>query len=98
MKRNRLEFGYLALDNPPGSVGWLSPAFVSANRLFYHRRQDSRLLCCLGRDWFWSRILQFARLYRASSRGIFFGYCRLLCGPGSLPAMRCARKGRLLFL
>src|SRR5690625_1597511 len=98
MKRNRLEFGYQALDNPPESFGWLSRAFVSANRLFNHRRQDSLLLYHCRRDRFGSGILLFAPAFRASSGGSFFGRFRLLFGPGSFSAMRCARMGRLLLL
>src|SRR5690625_6421381 len=88
MKRNRLEFGYQALDNPPESFGWLSRAFVSANRLFNHRRQDSLLLYHCRRDRFGSGILLFAPAFRASSGGSFFGRFRLLFGPGSFPADR----------
>src|SRR5690625_357998 len=98
MKRNRLEFGYQALDKPPESFGWLSRAFVSANRLFNHRRQDNLLLYHCRRDRFGSGFLLFAPAFRASSGGSFFCRFSLLFGPGSFPSMRCARMGLLLLL
>src|SRR5690625_3939143 len=98
MKRNRLEFGYQALDNPPECVALLFRSFGSAIRLFTRRRQDTLLLYHCRRDRFGSGFLLFAPAFRASSGGSFFGRFRLLFGPGSFPAMRCARMGRLLLL